>query len=305
MSERALETTRPFGTRAAKRVCFIGGAPHSGSTLLGMILGAHSDIVYGGELRKSAYLGDETKPLKKRVCKLCGVACPVWGSLRAPLDPDVYEVLARKSEASVVVDSSKGTDWQREQLEVLSRTSTETHLVVLERDGRAVLASRLRKYPTNTPRTIIEDWMTQIEKTDALAASFPGTVLRVRYEALATSPESEIERVTTLLGVSLEPSMLRFWESEQHPLGGNDGTQFLVARESARRRSLDTSLPGTTPHVSTDVLDLAADNLAYYAPHPAAIVLDLRWQRELPAEARALFDSIAGEVNERFARPPA
>lgn len=281
-------------------MCFIGGAPHSGSTLLGMILGAHSDIVYGGELRKSTFLGDETKPLKKRVCKLCGEACPIWGSLSTPLVPDVYEVLARKTDASIVVDSSKGTEWQREQLASLADTTTRPHLVVLERDGRAVLASRMRKYPTHDARTIIEDWMSQIEKTDAFASSFPGPVIRMRYEALATEPQREITRVTDLLGVAFEDAMLRFWESEQHPLGGNDGTQFLVARETARRRSKDTP-----PVASTDVLDLAADNLAYYAPHPAAIVLDLRWQRELPAEARALFDSIASGVNERFAWPPA
>lgn len=294
MNEAVRETAR-----RAKRVCFIGGAPHSGSTLLGMILGAHSDIVYGGELRKSAFLGDETKPLKKRVCKLCGLHCPIWGAMSAPLSPDVYELLARKTDASIVVDSSKGTDWQREQLEVLAKTSTEASLVVLERDGRAVLASRLRKYPSSTPRTVIEDWMAQIERTDALAASFPGPVLRVRYEEFASDPEGQLARVTSWLGVEAEPSMLRFWESEQHPLGGNDGTQFLVARESAKRRSLDPTLPA-----STDVLDLAADNLAYYAPHPAAIVLDLRWQRELTAETRALFEEIAGAVNERFAYRP-
>ena len=298
MSEVVPETTRPEDERRSKRVCFIGGAPHSGSTLLGMILGAHSEIVYGGELRKSSYLGDETKPLKKRVCKLCGAGCAIWGSLSAPLVPDVYEVLARKTDASIVVDSSKGTEWQRGQLAVLAHTTTRPHLVVLERDGRAVLASRIRKYPTHDARRIIEDWMSQIEKTDEFASSFPGPVIRVRYEALATEPEREITRVTDLLGVALEDAMLRFWESEQHPLGGNDGTQFLVARESARRRSLDPSLP--EPH---DVLDLGADNLAYYAPHPAAIVLDLRWQRELPAHARALFQSIAGEANERFAWP--
>lgn len=286
--------------RACERVCFIGGAPHSGSTLLGMILGAHPAVFYGGELRKSTFLGDEDKPLKKRVCKLCGAACPVWGGLRAPLVPDVYEVLARRTGVHVVVDSSKGAEWQREQITALAGTGSRLHLVVLERDGRAVLASRMRKYPEQPPRAIVLDWMEQIARTDALAASFPGPVLRVAYEALATDPERETRRVTDLLGLAFDPAMLRFWEAEQHPLGGNDGTQYLVARERARRGSLDRREP---PARGDDVLDLAAKNLAYYEPHPPAIVLDQRWQRELDAETSTLFGEIAGPLNERFAWP--
>ena len=285
--------------RASERVCFIGGAPHSGSTLLGLILGAHPGVFYGGELRKSSFLGDVDKPLKKRVCKLCGAACPVWGDLRPPLSPDVYEALARKTGARLIVDSSKGTEWQRAQLAILEETSTRAYLVVLERDGRAVLASRLRKYPDQTPADIVEDWAEQIRRTDALAASFPGPVLRVAYEALATDPEREIRRVTQLIELSFEPAMLRFWEAEQHPLGGNDGTQYLVVRERARRAA---SEPTVTPPRG-DVLDLAAENLAYYAPHPPAIVLDQRWRRELSAQTLAVFGEIAGVLNERFAWP--
>ena len=56
----------------------ICGAGHSGSTLLGMILGSHSQAFYMGEGGKARYLGDEKKPLRKRVCKICGEACPVW-----------------------------------------------------------------------------------------------------------------------------------------------------------------------------------------------------------------------------------
>jgi hypothetical protein len=294
-----LSASGSIDVRASERVCFIGGAPHSGSTLLGMILGAHPAVFYGGELRKSTFLGDVDKPLKKRVCKLCGATCPVWGELHAPLLPDVYEVLAQKLGARVVVDSSKGTEWQREQIALLAGTSTRLHLVVLERDGRAVLASRLRKYPEQAARSIVLDWMAQIERTDTLAASFPGPVLRVAYEALATDPEREIRRVTELLGLAFEPAMLRFWEGAQHPLGGNDGTQYLVARERARRARLEHEASAPT----ADVLDLAAENLAYYAPHPPAIVLDQRWRRELDAETLRLFGEIAGPLNERFAWP--
>ena len=63
--------------RANRQVVWIGGAGHSGSTLLGLCLGSHPDMLYAGEAKKSALLGDPSKPLKKRACKLCGEApCP-------------------------------------------------------------------------------------------------------------------------------------------------------------------------------------------------------------------------------------
>lgn len=281
-------------------MCFIGGAPHSGSTLLGMILGAHAEVVYGGELRKSAFLGDESRPLKKRVCKLCGPSCPVWGDLRQPLSEDIYEVLARRTGRSVVVDSSKSTEWQSAQLEALVAAGVRTTFVYLRRDGRAILASRMRKYPQIPAREIVEDWIAQIARTDALAARFPGEVIELRYEDLATRPEPTIRELCRRLGLSFDPSMLRFWDSEQHPLGGNDGTQFLVLRERARRAPEDER---SSPP-SQDVLDLGGQARAYYDAHPAAIVLDLRWQRELASSDAALFDARAGEINRPFTWPP-
>ncbi len=51
-----------------RRVLWMTGAGHSGSTLLGMMLGAHPEIFYAGEAKKAAYLHDERKPLRKRQC---------------------------------------------------------------------------------------------------------------------------------------------------------------------------------------------------------------------------------------------
>lgn len=274
--------------RANRRVCFIGGAGHSGSTLLGLVLGAHPQVFYAGEARKSVFLGDESKPLKKRACKLCGLTCPVWGGLHPSAEEDLYETLSRRTGKPIVVDSTKSTDWHHAQLARLSGTGASTTLVHLMRDGRAVVNSRIRKYPEEAPRAIIEAWLAQIARTDELVAAFPGDVVRVRYEELASAPERTVQRICEALGVAYDPAMLRFWEADQHPLGGNNGTQFLVARERASG-------------ARASIVELGERTRSYYGAHPRAIVLDLRWKRELAPDALALFEALAGETNRRFA----
>ncbi|MDQ3033701.1 MAG: sulfotransferase [Myxococcota bacterium] len=272
--------------RHCEKVVFIGGAGHSGSTLLGLMLGASPSVFYAGEARKSLFLGDETKPLKKRVCKLCGPSCRVWGELDIPADVDLYEALARTTGRSIVVDSTKNLGWIDRQLAALEGTGAARLLIFLARDGRAVVTSRLRKYPKTPAREHATDWVAQIRATEELTARFPGPVLRLRYEELASRTEPVLREVAEFVGVPFSAPMLAPWTTEQHPLGGNNGTQFLFARERA---------PGD------GVVELTEKTREHYGAHPRGVVLDLRWKREMSAQARAEFDAVAGEANAPYA----
>ena len=133
------------GTQSLERVGFIGGAGHSGSTLLGLMLGAHPRVFYAGEAKKSLFLGDATKPLKKRVCKLCGETCPVWSRVRP--GGDLYAELAAMTGRPIVIDSTKSLEWIDARLAALEASAIPRALFFLGRDGRAVVGSRRRKYP--------------------------------------------------------------------------------------------------------------------------------------------------------------
>jgi hypothetical protein len=271
--------------RVNQKVCFVGGAGHSGSTLLGVVLGAHPRVFYAGEARKSLFLGDVSKPLKKRACKLCGLACPVWGDLRFGAGEDLYEALSRRTGRPIVVDSTKSVAWIDQQIAALAGV-VPLHLFFLVRDGRAVVNSRARKYPETPVREHARQWVEQIRATEALAARFPGEVTRVRYEELASRPETEIPRLAAAIGLEPTAAMFDPWTSEQHPLGGNAGTQWLLARERGNMRG---------------PLELGDRTRGYYGGHPRAIVLDVRWRSELSAEALAAFEEVAGEANAAYA----
>lgn len=272
--------------RANEKVAFVSGAGHSGSTLLGISLGSHPRVFYAGEARKSLFLGDERKPLRKRVCKVCGPDCPVWGALGRREGEDLYEALSRRTSRPIVVDSTKLPAWLEEQTATLRAAGVTLHMIFLARDGRAVLGSQLRKYPETSAREHAETWAQRIRDTEALARRFPGTVSRVRYEELATAPEATLSALTSALGIEWSDAMLDPWSSEQHPLGGNAGTQSLIR--------------GARTQVGAE-LGIAGEKRQYYENHPRTFVLDQRWRRELPADALAVFEEVAGEVNAPFA----
>lgn len=272
--------------RRNRTVCLIAGAGHSGSTLLGLALGAHPDVFYAGEARKSTFFGNENKPLRKRMCKVCGPECRVWKDLEVGGDVDLYEALSRRTGRSVVVDSTKSLDWLEAQTATVAARGARLVLVFLGRDGRAVVSSGLRKYPAKSVREHAEKWVAQMEGTAAFASHFPGEVVHVRYEELATRPEATLRRIAEALAIPFDAAMLDPFSSEQHPLGGNAGTQSLLARTQTKA---DGALP------------ISGSKKDYYQQHPKDFVLDLRWRHELSAEALADFEEVAGALNRRYA----
>lgn len=266
----------------------ICGAGHSGSTLLGLILDSHSRCFYVGEGGKVRFLGDERKAVRKRACKICGDQCEIWSRFEWDRDRALYAQVAEHVGASVIVDSTKNVTWLRDRIDEARHAGVNPHLVMLLRDGRAVTNSRFRKYPERDAETQIRSWMAQIEATRALFDEFTGPKSCIRYEELATRPEEVMRALCEMLGIDFEPAMLQFDEFEHHPLGGNNGTQYLATRGRAG------SALGSP--VSVD-----ERSREYYQQHPTGIRLDLRWREELDAEHRALFDRVAGTFNESMA----
>ncbi|MGH3548605.1 MAG: sulfotransferase family protein [Pseudonocardiaceae bacterium] len=277
---------------------FVCAAPYSGSTLLGVMLGAHPSIFCAGEARNSRYLGDPSTPLKRRVCKLCGPDCVVWGNLRVEHrdgpyeislehEKDLYEMLSRRTKRPIVCDSSKRIGWIKYQVAALHDV-VPLHLIVLARDGRAVVNSRLCKRPEIPAREHAAAWVERIHRIEELASRWPGAVHRMRYEELASRPESTLRALADFLGIAFDPAMLNPWNSDQHPLGGNAGPLLLLLRERASS-------------IVTGVINPNDRARAWYGAHPCAIVLDLRWKHELSAEALAMFEEVAGETNRAYA----
>ena len=262
----------------------ICGAGHSGSTLLGLILGRADGAFYVGEGAKIRYLHDLNKPLRKRACKVCGEDCPVWSDFHWDQAQPLYRQVAAHTGAHIIVDSTKNAAWIRARSDELTAAGDQGTLIFLQRDGRAVLNSRFRKYPDRDAAEQIRSWMDQITDSREVFAAYPGPKLAVHYEELATQPDTIVRQICALAGIDFRPEMLAFSEGESHPMGGNTGTQFVAARDKVEG----------DPDA---ILKLTPRTYDYYAKHSGDIKLDLRWKTEMSAPHLALFNDMAGAFN--------
>jgi len=267
-----------------EKVVLMCGAGHSGSTLLGLVLGSHSQAFYGGEMKKTNFLHNPKYPPRKRFCKFCGPDCPVWSDFRPGPGAWTHADLAGQLGLPVVVDSSKDLDWINEHLGHAEKAGARAYLIYLQRDGRAVFNSRVRK-GGKAPERLALDWKEKILQSNQLFEAYQGPKLRLRYEHFALQPHLTVERLCQFIGIPFEPAMLEFASFDHHPLGGNAGTQYLVARaqESPARFSL------------------SKERKEYYDKNGSQIRLDLRWREELSPELLALFQSLAGAENQELA----
>lgn len=271
-------------TNSPQKTVFICGAGHSGTTLVGLVLGSHSQSFFAGEAYLTRKLFCPTKGEKPPCCNVCGSDCTVWNQLEPGEDESLYRQLRRITGLPVVIDSTKGLIWLGQKIEEAYQSKPQPYLIYMRRDGRSFLSARLRKFPGSDIMEHINYWIAQIEGTNDLFEKFKGPKIELRYEELATNPVPHFQKLCDFAGLDFEPAILNYYNFEHHPLGGNSGTQYLI--EKARIGQIH--------------LKLQHQHQNYYPDHPLGIRLDMRWKEELDNESTELFDKLAGHLNRGY-----
>jgi hypothetical protein len=260
---------------------------YSGSTWLNLLLGAHPQALCIGELARIKRLG-------KPICELHGQSCPLWSRYDPAAKENAFVQMARLSGRRVLV--AKNAEVFAEDL---ADPSLDVRMVELIRDGRAVAASTLRKYPNLSMRKAARRWVREVHKGRALIDQYGRDRSRlVLYEDLLSHTEPRVRELCEWLGLPFEPAMLAYWAApDMHFLGGNRGTLYNLLRLKDGQATLapDSSVGATK----------ANWDLGFYEKQDPTKFADERWKTELSNWQLRVFALATMGLNRRLGYPPA
>lgn len=245
-------------------IAYIAGLQHCGSTLLDLLLNAHSQAVTVGELFE---LPDYAHQRKAKTAETrygssctCGADsiwdCPFWSALNDEIqrragiglkevdinsaDPGVFaahnelffDSLAAVTGARLIIDSSKRLGRLAALLHHSALPVVPIHLLrnpngqiySLIKRGKSAVVEPASYYRRTTLRTL-----RLLRERDHIC---------LRYETLVQEPEAALRRAMPLLGLEYEPAQLDWAAAERHNLAGNrmrrTARSDIVAREEWR-----------------------------------------------------------------------
>lgn len=234
-----------------RQLLLIRGLGHSGTTILDLALGAHSQIVGLGEAvrllekpapedshRGPAQLRGELQHRRLCTCGQVAAECPVWGPLLRWLPEHDDQSLPRKlnqlldalntaEAASDVVHPWIVESYQDDVvLPWLEDPSIEIRILHLTRDLRSWVHSRSRDGREQGQwfaglKPLLR-WCRLSSRHERLFRLTGKPVFQLGYEELALEPEHTLRRLCAWLGLPFEEAMLQpALHSTSHILSGN------------------------------------------------------------------------------------
>jgi hypothetical protein len=221
------------------RVIYLAGMSHSGSTLLSLMLNAHPDICAAGELidlerclnwpsieqGKTLPCGCGAPSLQEchfwtrvatrvRESEGASIADPNLLGLTLKTGPGVLRAISEVSGKRFVVESSKRPERLSSLLGLRGLDVFAVHLV---RDPRGQIAS-LRRKNGGLLRHIV--WYARLHnQLRRILERVPHVV--IHYEDLARHPKQTLETILNPFGLAYHTEQMRWFDQEQHTLGGN------------------------------------------------------------------------------------
>lgn len=195
-----------------KKVIFIGGTSHSGSTMLDMMLGNDEHGFSVGELYALFY---PYRPHHfKPQCGCGNPRCKIWQEIKKIDKHTVYEYLFKMfPEVFFIVDSSKDPWWIKEQLEVLKSKNIHTYILLIWKRPEAFAYSMLKRGKKNW----LKFWINYHKLFFTLFPNF----IPVSYESLVQNPSKELKRICNLIGIEYFKGKEFFWQKTHHVLFGS------------------------------------------------------------------------------------
>ncbi len=269
----------------------IVGVPRSGTTLLRMMLDAHSELAVPPETGFLPALAD-LEPDSDAATSAWSIITGfhTWPDFQ--LDADALRTALERGPCSPA-DAARTfyrlyaerfgkarwgdkTPTYGSELDRISSLLPEARYVHIIRDGRDVMLSvrELWFRPGETVEACAEDWARRLAQTLELGAR-ARHYFEVRYEHLIAAPEETLRTICAFLDLRFEPAMLSYHRraaarlDEHQARYAADGTLVISKAERVRNQRFVTEPPR---------LDRVE-----------------RWRKELTPDELRRFDAVAGE----------
>ena len=254
-------------------LALIASPGHSGQTWLSLLIGSHTQALSLGEID----VIDGCTSLEN-VCMLCGSGCEFWSAFNRVWSPEENIFLQLASYSGKQVLSISRIDKFRKYV---LPDKMRLKVIRLLRDGRAVTASYMRKYPNRPYEEIVKQWVASAKQNDTWVEEFlPENRMVLKYEDLLEDTSRWMYKVCDFLEIDFEKYMLEYWKVKHHIVDGNRGTLSFVRR-----------------HFGKDSAPL--DKPFYEAQKPDTF-RDERWRSELEPYQLYLFNDIGGTLNKSY-----
>lgn len=295
---------------AGPPVPFIVGVTRSGTTLLRLMLDAHSELAIPPETHFVPSLIKTTRKGGSTCEEAHGVVTGhrQWGDFNLDssellnrycalpqVDPETtirafFELYAEREGKPRWGDKTPNYIKRMKQIEHWIPEARFIHMV---RDGRDAALSRFKRVLKDPPpmETVAERWVRKIEDARADGAEL-GHYIEVQYEELVRDTETQLRRVAEFLELPWEDSMLRYYEraeerlSEMHrDLPGAEGKPLRPA-DHRKEAHLLTSKPPDPSRLARWKQEMAPADIAAFERVASPLLLELDYE-VLGAEAEA------------------
>jgi len=225
---------------APVRLVYIASCSHSGSTLLDLLLNAHSRFASVGELKKFPARITAGETYRCTCGELPLEGCSFWPGVVDRLAGSTDELalfgaIGMETNGAIIVDSSKVPRWLSR---LLKSPEVDVLPVFLVRDPRGQVCSTLRKGEATLIRAIRD--YNRINRKIMRTLRQRAHVL-IRYEDLVVDPRGAIEPILSLCGEAFEAGQLDWASAEKHSLAGNrmrHGSDSGIRRDERWRTEL-------------------------------------------------------------------
>jgi len=211
-----------------KKIIYIAGLGHSGSTILDMALGAHPKMIGLGEIYAVFNSKDYVSLFENSTCS-CGKKgcdCSFWKDVRSLSESNsstedkylqMLEMFYKKyGDETILVDSSKNS---YPYLNILNE-KFDLRIIYLTRDYRSWVYSRFTR--VKTPLIILFlRWFAENKKLLHVLNKQDFKIMKVGYEELAFFPDFILQKITDYIDIPFSDLMVSPANTKSHIINGN------------------------------------------------------------------------------------